>query len=79
MFGELPDELLTDHSGGAENAYVDFFRLHACPFKSSLTARGAPPPLASLGDFAPRSGRRRSLLKKKPAGLDGPAGVVILL
>jgi hypothetical protein len=28
MFGKLPDELLPDHSGCAENAYVDFFRLH---------------------------------------------------
>jgi hypothetical protein len=73
MIGELPDELLADHSGRAENAYVDSFGLHDLLF----TARGAPPPhghpnaAAALG--AP------PFAKKNPPAFFGPAGVVILL
>jgi len=98
VFGELPDELLTDHSGCAENAYVNFFRLHgmslnhseglrpsdsptrslASRFVGSLRSRGLTRALVRLSAaFQPNSSL--SLLKKKPAGLDGPAGVVILL
>jgi hypothetical protein len=66
MVSKLPDELLPDHSGRAENAYVDSFCLHD-EITSASCLRVYPVCVVA----------RPPALKKKPAGLFGPAGVVI--
>ena len=77
MFGKLPNELLPDHSGRAENAYVDFFRLHDVLHSPEGLAPDSPH--ASLATSCLARAAVRFTAQKKPAGLLGPAGVVILL
>jgi hypothetical protein len=68
MIGKLADELLADHSGRAENAYVDSFGLHDL--------------LLSLPLLAPRSAAAERLAraqKKTRRPVWGRRVLVILL
>ena len=67
MVRKLPDELLPDHTGRAENAYLDFFGLHGV--FTSFTARGPHP--RSPRSATSRLARAAGAFKKKPADLFG--------